>query len=93
MTDTGAHGEDGRDAEDSAAGSRREDLEDPWRGIPATLLDGPGYRIGGPAGEGRHAQETLGNSRHEDLGDPWRGIPATLLDGPFYDPDAAGDSR
>ncbi|MEU5671916.1 hypothetical protein ACGF3C_22555 [Micromonospora sp. NPDC047762] len=93
MTDTAAHGEDGRDAENSAADPRHEDLEDPWRGIPATLLDGPGYHIGGPVGDGRDAQQTLGNSRAENVEDRWRGIPATLLDGPFYDADPAGDSR
>ncbi|MFI6240462.1 hypothetical protein ACIBEF_11340 [Micromonospora sp. NPDC050795] len=93
MTATDAHGEDGRDAEDSAAGSRHEDLEDPWRGIPATLLDGPGYHIGGPAGDGRDAPQTLGNSPAENGEDRWRGIPATLLDGPSYDTGPAGDSR
>ncbi|WLS43394.1 hypothetical protein Q3V37_18490 [Micromonospora profundi] len=93
MTDTGLHGEDRHGAEDSSTGSRHEDLEDPWYGIPATLLDGPGYHIGGPPGEWRDAQETRGKSRAENVEDPWRGIPATLLDGPFYDADPAGDSR
>ncbi|MEW1585504.1 hypothetical protein AB0283_08665 [Micromonospora vinacea] len=93
MTDTGRPGKEGRDAEDSAAGSRHENLEDPWRGIPATLLDGPGYRIDGLAGDGRDAPETPEDSRAENLEDRWRGIPATLLDGPFYDAGPAGDSR
>ncbi|MEW2428648.1 hypothetical protein AB0877_11585 [Micromonospora sp. NPDC047644] len=93
MTGTGGHGGGGRDAVNSAADSGHEDHDDPWRGIPATLLDGSGYHIGGPAGDGRDTDETLGHSRAENVEDRWRGIPATLLDGPSYDIDPAGDSR
>ncbi len=91
MTDADLPGEDGRGAEETSTDSRAEKLEDPWRGIPATLLDGPSYHIDRPAGEGRGAEETSTDSRAEKLEDPWRGIPATLLDGPSYDVDSAGD--
>lgn len=45
MTDVDLPGEDGRGAEETSTDSRAEKLENPWRGIPATLLDGPSYDV------------------------------------------------